>query len=179
MERTLHNPETLRSPICERLRYTCAGFSVVEMLVTMTVFGIMVATAIPRYGLMAKSFARDSAVKQVDFGVRRAKAEAVANGVRSIVDFSADGSTYTVGIDKLPFSSPPVADQIIINEQLPSGTTANTSTTRLVFDSRGFLVDDSGNPITGSVTFRQAGSTFATGTIYSTGVFLLRVRLTG
>ncbi len=155
------------------------GFSLADLLVTITICGLIAATAIPQYRDVTAVLARDAAVKQLDFDVRRAKADAVAQGVRTVLTIASDDSSYTVGVDRVPFSSPPVADEVITNGKLPYSTKVSTTNNRLVFDSRGFLVDDNGNPITGLLTFTQNGATFATGTVYSTGVFLLRIRAAG
>lgn len=152
-----------------------AGFSTLDILVTLAITAAFAIAAIPQYQALSASFARDSAVKQVEYDIRRAKAEAVSRSVRGVLEVDAGGETYTVGVDLVPFSDPPSIDQVLIEGSLPHTTSISTDNDRLVFDSRGFLIDTFGDPVTGIVNFSQNDELYAIGTIYATGVFLLAV----
>ena len=152
-----------------------AGFSVVDLLVTLAITALFAIIAIPQYRAVAAAFARDGAVQQIEYDIRRAKAEAVSRSVHGVIEVSTDGETCTVGVDLVPFASPPEIDEVISEGTMPSTTSIETADNRLIFDSRGFLIDDTGAPITGTINFNQDDQLYAVGTIYSTGVFLLRI----
>jgi prepilin-type N-terminal cleavage/methylation domain-containing protein len=145
------------------------GFSLLELLFVMVIFAILTAIARPDLDAMSPSIARADAIKQVSFDLQRAKNEALAEGVRSILSVSGDGKSYSIGIDYLPYNDPPSADEVTLGEQLPANVTMGASQT-VIFDSRGFLIDDAGAGTTASVNLSLKDAQFCTFDISAAGV---------
>ncbi|RMG39204.1 MAG: hypothetical protein D6719_13815, partial [Candidatus Dadabacteria bacterium] len=113
-----------------------------------------------KYELMAR--------QQFEFSVMRARAEALANGTRVVFQTNTDGSVYKFGTDKLPFNDPASYDQLIFSDSF-KGDVKLTLNDTLIFNSRGYVVDQDDQLNSVSVTLKRKGKTFCTGTIYATG----------
>lgn len=144
------------------------GFSVLEMIVSLVVVSLLIAVAAPQRAALQASFYRNNGVNQIEYDLRRARSEASARGAQGIVSIAADGRSYTVGIDVLPFSSPPVADQQLFARSLESGIEISAGST-LIFDSRGYLVDQYGELTSQAVEVSYEEETFCSGTLFPTG----------
>jgi prepilin-type N-terminal cleavage/methylation domain-containing protein len=147
-----------------------SGFSLFELLVVLTLGVILTGMALPEYRATRDSFSRLDAPRQLDFHLRRARSEALASGSRVIVASADSAGGYTVGHDYYPYSANATTDDTFLHEALPSGVTATFSRT-IIFDTRGFLIDSAGLPVTATVTFNLRGAAFGTATISSIGVF--------
>lgn len=119
-----------------------SGFSLLEFLVTVTVFSLLTALAVPNLLDLSNSFARANAVKQLSFDINRTKSEALGQGARAIL--AINGDSYTIGMDYLPYSSSGAADEILYRQVLPEHVTAE-SAQPVIFNPRGFLIDTSGS----------------------------------
>jgi Tfp pilus assembly protein FimT len=150
------------------------GISVLELMVSLLILAIATTAGVSNFRSLQRSFAKDSAIKQIEFDIRRAKAEAVSRNVRGIIEIAPDGRNYRVGLDEFPFQSPPAIEVVLARRELPGATSISAADDNLYFGTRGFLTDDVNNPITGTIFFAIDGEEYATGTIYATGVFLLR-----
>lgn len=145
------------------------GISIVELIAGFAIFGLIIVSAIPHLGDLNQTFSKSNAIKEIEFSIQRAKSEALANGSRAIFAVSGDGRSYSVGFDVLPYSSSPaIADTILFQEILPSTITLDLANP-LIFDSRGFLIDESETPTTRSITFYSSDSDYCSATILSTG----------
>lgn len=152
----------------DRLATAEQGFSLIELVVVMVIMGILAATALADTDDLMASFRRSNGVNQVEFDLRRARADAIANGSRVIVGLGTGGETYTYGLDTLPFSDPAVADTQEHNRDLPKNVSV-TTTVDLIFDSRGYLIDVDGVLQTATLSIRYSGAEFCAGTVRSTG----------
>lgn len=144
------------------------GFSVMELLVAMTLFSIMIGTAVVKVPALVNSFNRNAALQNVEFDLRRARAEAIAQGARGVVTILPGGNQYTFGIDYSPYSDPPVADSITFSRTLPRDVTF-TSSEDILFDPGGYIIDAHSILNSSEVTLSQDGTTFCNGTIFSPG----------
>ena len=155
------------------------GFSVLELLVVMTIFALLTTLALPQFVSLESTFARSDSLQRVEFDLRRAKSEALAAGARTVVSFDDRGQGYSIGFDYLPFNDPPAADEIFLNETLPSTISLNSESSTIIFDSRGFLIDDAGSPTTVDISLVENGAEYGTASISATGAITFAVGSNG
>ena len=110
------------------------GFSFIEVIVTMTVLGIVLAMAIPNFRAVGSSYALGQAASQVsaDFQSTRMRAIAVNSNMR----FTYDATTRTYFMERLNNGNWVVERR----SQLPTGVTVGTVASTPTFNSRGMLV---------------------------------------
>lgn len=138
-------------------------------MVAMTIVLVVGIIGIPHYVELKDSLSRSSAKQMFKADLRFTKSKALEDGVRAILDVRAGFNSYELGIDSLPYSMVGQADQQLAVRNLPEGITISTSTA-IIFDSRGYLVDGAGSPVSATVTLAQAGDVFSTLTVYSSGM---------
>lgn len=148
-----------------------SGVSLIEFMVAIAVTTILSVIGVKQYVTTYKSFDRQSALRILDTDLRRARAEAMARGSRTFLDFSEDGTTYTVNFDLQPYTDPPAVSETILTRQLPENVSVTISP-EIIFDSRGFLIDPDGVPQNVSVTINYDGNTYFNGTIYPIGALI-------
>ncbi len=146
----------------------CKGFTLLETLVVILLMSLLAAFAAPAASAFNLSFYRRNAVQQVSADLRRAKTEALEQGVHSIFMTSANGSSYTLGFDYLPYQVSPAQDTLELESFLPNNTSITASRT-LIFDSRGFLVDQNGSPTNATLVISGNGAAFCSLTINAIG----------
>ena len=154
------------------------GFTLLELLVVLFVIGLLVAIASPWLTQMKASFDRKNARQGFEVDLRRARSEALSKGVRVIISLAADGKSYTVGSDQLPYDTVSGNyDTALFVTNLPDNITLaftgnGLDATKLIFTSRGFLSDIAGNRNTSQkvATISYLGSSFATATVFPVGV---------
>jgi len=146
------------------------GFTLIEIAAVLTLLIILTLASVQTLISMRGSFDRHNASKQFQFDLRRAQAATLAEGTRGVIDLTSASSTYTYGYDRLPYSQVSItADEDVFITNLPLGVTIQTDTP-IIIDSRGFLIDDDGDPTTVSVEFFHNGSSYDTATIYTSGL---------
>jgi prepilin-type N-terminal cleavage/methylation domain-containing protein len=148
------------------------GFSILELCVVMAILAILAAIAVPDYSEVSGSFNRQASVSQVEFDLRRARAEALAAGTRGVVSIGGGGAQYSFGFDYLPYAEPAAAETEEFRRRLPAKITFSSSV-ELIFDSRGYLVDEDGNLTSAALSLSFDGTSFCSGTVLSTGTVTL------
>ncbi|WKZ56849.1 MAG: type II secretion system protein [Bdellovibrionota bacterium] len=144
------------------------GFTIVEMLVVALLLGIMSAIAAIEFVESRAVFQRDDARHQIQADIKRAKQEARAAGTRALILPLEGTSSYQVGVDFLPFNDPPSLDQIVLTRRLGSGFEVAFDQP-MIFDGRGYLVDEDGELTSTTLTLEEDGEAFASATVYPTG----------
>lgn len=147
------------------------GFSMIELVVVLCIIAVFVAVAIPSYSSFTRAQNKRVARESFEAFLRRAQAISMAKGVRGVLTSTRGGAVYTFGPDYPPYNNPAANDGITLRLRLPPNCTVATST-RLIFNSRGQLVDVNGYTNTPTLTFVCNSSTFATATAYSTGTIV-------
>ncbi len=77
-----------------------SGFSLLEIMVIMTIIGIMVAITIPNFGTYNKNRRIEGAVSAVQSEFRRLRAKTIGQRHRTKIKFEPGTGTYTTWIDQ-------------------------------------------------------------------------------
>jgi prepilin-type N-terminal cleavage/methylation domain-containing protein len=145
------------------------GFTIAEVIVTVAILSLVLGMGLPQLGKWRDSFDRHTARQQVEFDLKRAKAESASNGSRGIFVVDDDLSTYTFGVDLLPYNDPPEFDRAVFSRNLPGSITFSAVATPIVFSPRGYLVDEFDNLTTQFYGLSQHDEVFCTATVYAVG----------
>lgn len=149
-------------------RGSARGFSVIELLTSISLFIIALSVLTVQIPRIRDSFNRKQAFQQLEADIRLGRSEALARGARIVLKATADGSAYSIGVDRLPYDTSQAADDILYNRKLPSGISlpANQAVS---FDSRGSVIDGFGQMTTLSIPLLDGGVRFLLATVYPTG----------
>jgi Tfp pilus assembly protein FimT len=147
-----------------------SGFSVMELLVVVTISTAIAASVIPGFTTMRGDLQKNNLKNSFAFDLRRARSEAIAAGTRVILSTSESGAQYELGIDEVPFNADGIPDQIFASKNIQAGFTVSASK-KFIFDSRGFLVDLSGEIISDTIMLMHHGQSFYNGTILPIGEY--------
>ena len=74
-----------------------AGFTLVELLVVLTIAGLIAAVAVPVFGRAVPHYRAESAARGLMGDLRSARDQAVATGHMEAVSFTPDQSAYATG----------------------------------------------------------------------------------
>ncbi len=138
-------------------------------MVVVVIGFILSAIGLPGAVDLISSFERNVARSQLETDIRRVRSEALAAGARVQLTINGDGAGYSVGIDYIPYADPPAPDVVLYNQTLPSGITVY-ATQVILFDARGFLIDNTGDYTTTTVTIQEGTETFALANVFPSGV---------
>jgi prepilin-type N-terminal cleavage/methylation domain-containing protein len=83
-------------PVRAGLPGTCAGFSLFELVIVVSVVGILAALAVPRYAESVGRYRAEAAARRVAADLALAQAKARAASAAQSVTFNATAGTYTV-----------------------------------------------------------------------------------
>ncbi len=115
------------------------GFTFVEILVALGIIGILAAIAIPNWSTLLPNYALNSAARQVQSELQKAKSRAVSENAKYQLVFSTTDYSYSIQRDACTGSSWQSTGE---NKPLPDGITlAGTSDTTLGFTCRGTSSD--------------------------------------
>ncbi len=121
------------------------------------------------------AFKRMDSLNRFESDLRRARIESITQGGRGIVEMNASGHGYQMGIDYWPFNAGSDIEATLFAANFGSEINLNASDT-IIFNSRGFLVNQSGVPTTVTFTFSFRGGEFCAGSVFSSGVLELNCR---
>jgi prepilin-type N-terminal cleavage/methylation domain-containing protein len=146
-----------------------AGVSLLELLIALSIIAALTATASIQLPPFIESMHKKNARQNLEHDIQRARSEALAIGGRAIITMASGGASYTLGIDRLPYSTSATPDSILMTREVPGAVSVALSTT-LVFGPRGLLVDPSSGALTTlTYSISSHGTAYASGTVYATG----------
>lgn len=145
------------------------GFTLIEMMATVSLLGILMLVAVPEAISMYNSVNRNSARKSVISSVNQAKSIAQREGAIAIYETLDGGTTYRLGVDRFPYSTPPVIEEVISTGKFPVSLSVPLIS-KVFFDSRGYLVDSSGSLTTKSFSLKENSSSVTSFTVYASGM---------
>jgi len=113
--------------------FSCSGFTLLEIIVTLAIFSILVAIAVPIWSTLVPGYRLNSAARQVTTEFQSARNRAMAQYRRFRVVFDS-ATTYKVERE----NTPGAADYVLFSgpKNLPPAITAAANNTP-VFQSRG------------------------------------------
>lgn len=145
------------------------GFSLYEVLGVMTILGLLSVTGLQQYAVTLQSFRKMEAIQKFKSDVRRAKLESLAQGGHGALISDSGINGYRMGIDYFPYGSSPAIENELFAASLNERILLSLSAP-LIFDSRGFMIDETGVPTSAAFSFSYDGVDYCSGTIYSSGV---------
>lgn len=152
--------------------YNEHGFTVLELLVAVGLLSIVTGLGVANLSTLQDSVSRSNFINQLEGDLRYIRSKAVAEGVRGVLSLANDGSSYSVGIDELPFNyGSGEADTTIFTRTI-SSRDAFVVSSNIIFDNRGFLTTSAGDLTTLAVQVNRDDTTFCSGSIYPVGFFI-------
>ncbi len=146
-----------------------SGVSMLELLTVLALIGLLITFLQTPLSELWGSFDRNAVRRDLGADLRRAQNEAMQSGVRVIISISVDGAGYVAGRDLFPFTNSFDTAQEIFRRQFPRGIALSGSQS-IIFDPRGYLIDQFGQLTSEDISFQQDGETFFSATIFPTGI---------
>lgn len=151
------------------MRSDCRGMTIIELMATMAIMFSIGAAGTLSYTALTGSFKESASRNQFESDLNRAKNEALNQGTRVVVQMNDSGTSYTVGLDFLPFDDPAAIETTLFTRDLPSPV-AISPATDLIFDSRAFSIDSTGLPASATLYLQDGGVNFSRFEVAVTGV---------
>jgi type IV fimbrial biogenesis protein FimU len=122
------------------MRHRSKGFSLIELLVTVSVVGILAAIAVPNFQSSIQNSKADSEVSDLQRALNYARMEAINRGVNTQVRPSVDGLGWNTELKVVVSSSTATTAALRIISAMSSGATVTVpSVTLIEFNNLGGL----------------------------------------
>jgi len=92
------------------------GFSMLELLASVTLMGIIAAIALPNWRSIFPSYALNHSLRQIQSELHHLKMRAIAENVGFELSYQGGASTYTISRDSQMVSTKPLADGTTITK---------------------------------------------------------------
>jgi prepilin-type N-terminal cleavage/methylation domain-containing protein len=151
------------------VRRTQNGFTVLELAITVTLSGILLAASVPAVGLLLQSGNLNSAVDQAAGHLRLARQMAAATGFPQLVVWSEADGSYRIVEDRNGNGNADSAESSLGPFLLPERISVDAENTEITAAPLRFLPDGSASA-SGFLTYRsERGRSAALQLIGSTG----------
>ena len=140
-----------------------AGFTIIELMITIAVLGTLLSFAIPSFKQMLRNYEVRGAAESVANGLSRARAEAVSRN-SSVQFVLGSGTSWTVDYVTKPVSTDPALDSRASTDspnvtKTAVGTDLSTAATTLTFNNIGLVNANADTSMAlGRVTFSATGA---------------------
>jgi type IV fimbrial biogenesis protein FimT len=123
-------------------RHAPAGFTLIELMITISVLAVISAMAMPSFIQMLRNYQVRVAAESVANGMQRARAEAVARNASMQFVLNGADTSWTVDYVNKPVSTDPPVDSRSNQEgsQNASLTATPTSATTITFNNLGQII---------------------------------------
>lgn len=115
------------------LLFCGCGFTVMEILVVLAIFGLIAAIAIPTWIILLPTYALNSAARQIQSELNRVKMQAIAENVTFRLAFSDTADNYTVeriaGATTTQQGTKPLPERIDVRNSISLGFTSRGTAT--------------------------------------------------
>jgi len=144
-------------------RMRSAGFTLVEVMMTLAVLGILTMIAVPNFKQMLRNYEVRGAAESAAIGLQKARAEAVSRNA-SVQFVLGSGTAWTVDYVTKPVATDPPLDTRSSSDSPNATRTAvaadlSTAATTLTFNNIGLVVANAdGSPSLGRITVTASGA---------------------
>jgi len=143
-----------------------SGFTIIELMITLAIVGVLVSAALPSFKLMMQNYQTRVAAESVSNGLSRARAEAVSKNV-SVYFALGSGTSWTVDYVVTPGPTSSPIDQRQSNEGSANASIAGvasdltTAATTITYNNLGQVVANTPPtvPTLSQVTVTVSGGT--------------------
>jgi hypothetical protein len=145
------------------------GSSVFELLITLAITTIILATGMLGLSATRGSFEKNEARYQLEADLKVIRNSAIESGARAFVTIAVGGRSYSAALDYFPYAATPSAERVLFSRSLPPGITISSGST-VIINSKGFTIDSTGQISSTSISLFSRAVPFLSATIYPTGV---------
>jgi type IV fimbrial biogenesis protein FimT len=111
----------------KRVTYRSDGFTLIEVLTSIVIAGILIAIALPAFSKLLPSIRLSSAARQIATDLQLAKMRAISRHTSQTVTFTVSSASYTFGTDTRSLSTLYPGTSISSVSANPTFTTTGTA----------------------------------------------------
>ncbi len=141
-----------------------SGFTLVELMITLAILGVLVTAALPSFRVMMQNYQARVAAESVANGLQRARGEAVARNANVQFVLAASGTAWTVDYVNKPVPTDPPLDSRQSTEGSQNATRVavasdlTTPATTITYNNLGQVVANADASLSLSqITFTASG----------------------
>jgi type IV fimbrial biogenesis protein FimT len=143
--------------VLTRPRRRSAGFTLIELFLTLAVMGILLSLAMPNFRQMLRNYEVRGAAESIAIGIQRARAEAVTS-VQFVLGSGTSWTVATVAAPGTPLDSRSSTDSNNATKAA-LGTDLATAATTITFNNIGLVIANADASMTlGRVTVSASGA---------------------